>query len=47
MLTSGVDVMNRREAYLHMTAHSEVRINLYQLTTGFFTCGVEFPKKRL
>jgi hypothetical protein len=47
MLTSGVDVMNRREAYLHMTANSEVRINVYQFTTGFFTCGVEFPKKRL
>lgn len=39
--------MDRREAYLHMTANSEVRINVYQFTTGFFTCGVEFPKKHL
>ena len=39
--------MSKREAYLHMTANSLVRINLYQYTTGFFTCGVEFPKRCL
>lgn len=39
--------MSRREAYLHMTANSLVRINVYQYTTGFFTCGVEFPKRCL
>ena len=39
--------MNRREAYLHMTANSAVRINVYQFTTGFFVCGVEFPKRYL
>jgi amidase len=39
--------MSQREAYLHMTANSLVRINLYQYTTGFFTCGVEFPKSCL
>ena len=39
--------MTKREAYLHMTANSLVRINLYQYTTGFFTCGVEFPKRCL
>jgi amidase len=39
--------MSQREAYLHMTANSLVRINLYQYTTGFFTCGVEFPKRCL
>jgi amidase len=39
--------MSQREAYLHMTANSLVRINLYQYTTGFFTCGVEFPKQCL
>jgi amidase len=39
--------MSRREAYLHMTANSLVRINVYQYTSGFFTCGVEFPKRCL
>jgi acetamidase/formamidase len=39
--------MSKREAYLHMTANSEVRINVYQFTLGFFVCGVEFPKKYL
>lgn len=39
--------MSQREAYLHMTANSLVRINVYQFTTGFFTCGVEFPKQCL
>lgn len=37
--------MSKREAYLHMTANSLVRINVYQFTTGFFVCGVEFPKQ--
>ncbi len=36
--------MSKREAYLHMTANSLVRVNVYQDTSGFFTCGVEFPK---
>jgi acetamidase/formamidase len=26
---------------------SLVKINVYQFTTGFFTCGVEFPKQYL
>jgi acetamidase/formamidase len=39
--------MSQREAYLHMTANSLVRVNIYQYTTGFFTCGVEFPKQCL
>ena len=39
--------MSRREAYLHMSANSLVRINVYQFTSGFFTCGVEFPKRCL
>jgi amidase len=39
--------MSKREAYLHMTANSLVRINVYQFTTGFFVCGVEFPKQYL
>jgi amidase len=39
--------MSKREAYLHMTANSLVRINVYQYTSGFFTCGVEFPKQCL
>ncbi|MGD9913491.1 MAG: acetamidase/formamidase family protein [Rhizobiaceae bacterium] len=39
--------MSKREAQLHMTANSLVRINLYQYTSGFFTCGVEFPKECL
>jgi len=39
--------MSRREAYLHMTANSLVRVHVYQFTTGFFTCGVEFPKRCL
>jgi hypothetical protein len=30
-----------------MTANSLVRINVYQYTTGLFTCGVEFPKQCL
>jgi amidase len=40
--------LSQREAYLHMTANSLVRINVYQFTSGaFFTCGVEFPKRYL
>ena len=39
--------MDKREAYLHMTANSEVRINVYQFTLGLFTCGVEFPRHHL
>ena len=39
--------IGKREAYLHMTANSLVRINVYQASTGFFTCGVEFPKRCL
>jgi acetamidase/formamidase len=39
--------MSKREAYMHMTANSLVRINVYQFTTGFFVCGVEFPKRYL
>jgi amidase len=39
--------MSKREAYLHMTANSRVRINVYQFVSGFFTCGVEFPKSYL
>lgn len=36
-----------REAYLHMSANSRVRVNTYQFTTGFFVCGVEFPRDYL
>ncbi len=39
--------MNRREAYMHMTANSLVRCHVYQFTLGFFVCGVEFPKRCL
>jgi acetamidase/formamidase len=40
--------LSQREVYLHMTANSLVRINVYQFTSGaFFTCGVEFPKRYL
>jgi acetamidase/formamidase len=39
--------MSKREAYLHMSANSAVRINVYQFTMSFFTCGVEFPKRCL
>ena len=39
--------MERREAYLHMSANSGVRINVYQFVSAFFTCGVEFPKRNL
>jgi amidase len=39
--------MDPREAYLHMSANSGVRINVYQWTTGVFSCGVEFPKVNL
>jgi amidase len=39
--------MDSREAYLHMTANSEVRINVYQFCLGLFTCGVEFPRTSL
>jgi len=35
---------SKKEAYLHMTANPEVRINVYQFVDGFFVCGVEFPK---
>jgi amidase len=40
----GVDA---REAYLQMSANSGVRIDVYQWTTGVFSCGVEFPKASL
>lgn len=39
--------MDKREAHLHMTANSLVRINVYQFTSGFCTVGVEFPKSCL
>ena len=39
--------LSQREAYLHMTANSLVRVNVYQYTSGFFACGVEFPKECL
>jgi amidase len=39
--------ISRREAYMHMSANSLVRVNIYQFTNGFFTCGVEFPKRYL
>jgi amidase len=39
--------MNKREAYLQMSANSLVRVNVYQYTSGMFTCGVEFPKRCL
>jgi len=45
-LTNDFDV-SPREAYLHMGANSGVRMHVYQYTTGFFTCGVEFPKASL
>jgi acetamidase/formamidase len=35
------------EAYVHMSANSEVRINTYQFVDTLYTCGVEFPKKFL
>ncbi|NLW06908.1 MAG: hypothetical protein GX039_02840 [Clostridia bacterium] len=38
---------SKREAYLHMSANSNVRINVYQFVDGFFVCGVEFPKSYL
>jgi acetamidase/formamidase len=36
--------LSPREAYLQMGANSLVRMHVYQFTSGFFTCGVEFPK---
>lgn len=39
--------MSKRESYLHMTANPLVRAHIYQATTGFFVCGVEFPKSHL
>ena len=39
--------MDRREAYLHMSANSGVHINVYQFVSPFFTRGVEFPKRYL
>lgn len=36
--------ISKAEAYMHMTANSLVRSHIYQATTGFFVCGVEFPK---
>jgi len=39
--------MEKREAYFHMTANSQVRINVYQYVAPFFVCGVEFPKANL
>lgn len=37
----------KREAYVHMSANSQVRINVYQFIEGFFVCGVEYPKSFL
>lgn len=39
--------MSQREAYLHMGANSLVRVSVYQFTTGFFCCGVQFPRSCL
>lgn len=39
--------MSKREAYLHMSANSLVRVNVYQATGNAFVCGVEFPKQCL
>jgi acetamidase/formamidase len=39
--------LSPREAYLQMGANSLVRMHVYQFTSGFFTCGVEFPKTYL
>jgi len=39
--------MSKREAYLHMSANSLVKIRVYQYTSGFQTFGVEFPKECL
>ncbi|WOH52432.1 acetamidase/formamidase family protein [Bradyrhizobium sp. sBnM-33] len=39
--------MSKREAYLHMSANSLVRVNVYQATGTTFVCGVEFPKQCL
>lgn len=37
--------MSKEEAYMHMTANSEVRGHIYQATNGALTVGVEIPKK--
>ena len=38
---------SKREAYIHMSGNSNVRINVYQFVKMFFVCGVEFPKSFL
>lgn len=45
-LISGYGI-SKKEAYMHMTANPLVRAHIYQATTGFFVCGVEFPKSCL
>ena len=42
--------MDRAEAYIHMTANPDVRVNVYQMVAIGeinYTAGVEFPKKYL
>jgi amidase len=39
--------LSKAEAYMHMTANSQVRGHIYQATTGFLVVGVEFPKSSL
>lgn len=39
--------LSKTEAYMHMTANSEVRGHIYQATSGALTVGVEIPKKYL
>lgn len=39
--------MDSREMYLHFTVNPEVIIHTYQFVSGFFSVGVEFPKKYL
>ncbi len=39
--------MSAREAYIQMSANSLVRTHVYQCVSGYFTCGVEFPKSCL
>ena len=40
---------SKRSAYINMTANPDVRIHVYQFIPGggFFSCGVEIPKKYL
>lgn len=39
--------MSKKEAFLHMTANSQVRAHIYQAVAGFLVVGVEFPKANL